>query len=185
MAGRQRAPGRRGGSFDAFDLVLRNATVSGTVSAASLPRTADRLAEEGGAAAVTWRIAGTADALGRPALEIRLEGVVPLVCQRCLQAFSWPVAQRTLLLLARNGRELAVLDDDDEHEVLLADAPLDAMTLVEDELLLTLPFAPRCERAGCAASAQSGAEDAASPAPASAFAALAGLQRDAAKKAKQ
>ena len=31
--------------------------------------------------------------------------------------------------------------------MVLAAAPLDAATLVEDELLLTLPFAPRCERA--------------------------------------
>ena len=184
MAGRQGASGRRGGSFDAFDLVLRRATVAGSVNAAALPRAADRLAPEGGAADVSWRIAGIADALGRPALEIRLDGVVPLVCQRCLQPFAWPVAQCTLLLLARNERELAVLDDDDEHEVVLADAPLDALTVAEDELLLTLPFAPRCERAGCAGTRLSVAKPAAAPATASAFAALAGLKRDTAKKAK-
>ena len=52
-----------------------------------------------------------------------------------------PVAQRTLLLLARDERELARLDaEDHEHEVVLADAPLDPLTLVEDELLLTLPL---------------------------------------------
>ncbi len=62
------------------------------------------------------------------------------------------------LLLARDERELAVLDaEDDEHEVLLADAPQDAMTLIEDEVLLVLPFAPRCERAACADSAARGA----------------------------
>jgi uncharacterized metal-binding protein YceD (DUF177 family) len=33
--------------------------------------------------------------------------------------------------------------------VILADRPLDAATLVEDELVLTLPFAPRHE-GGCA-----------------------------------
>lgn len=184
MAGRQGASGRRGGSFDAFDLALRGATVVGTVNAASLPRAADRLAPEGGAADISWRIAGTTDALGRPALEIGLDGVAPLVCQRCLQTFTWPVVQRTLLLLARDGRELAVLDDDDEHEVVLADAPLEALTLVEDELLLTLPFVPRCERVGCAGTRLSVEEPAAAPASASAFAALAGLQRVTAKKAK-
>ena len=184
MAGRQGASGRRGGSFDAFDLALRGATVVGTVDAASLPRAADRLAPEGGAANVTWRIVGTADAMGRPALEIGLGGVVPLVCQRCLQTFTWPVVQRTLLLLARDERELAVLDDDDEHEVVLADAPLDALIIVEDELLLTLPFVPRCERVGCVGTRLSVAESAAAPATGSAFAALADLQRNTAKKAR-
>ena len=55
------------------------------------------------------------------------------------------------MLLARNERELAVLDEsDDVHEVILAAAPLDAQTLIEDEVLLALPFAPRCERPECA-----------------------------------
>ena len=79
----------------------------------------------------------------------RCDGSVPLECQRCLQPFAWPVAQRTTLLLARDERELARLDDgDDEHEVILAEAPLERVTLIEDEVLLALPFAPRCERAG-------------------------------------
>ena len=184
MAGRQGAAGRRSGSFDAFDLVLRGAAVVGAIDAATLPRAADRLAPEGGSADLSWRIFGTTDALGRSALEIHLDGSVPLVCQRCLQAFAWPVAQRTLLLLARDGRELVVLDDDDEHEVVLADAPLEALTLVEDELLLTLPFVPRCERVECVGVQLSIAESAADAAPTSAFAALAGLQGDTAKKAK-
>ena len=150
---------------------------------ATLARAVDRLAPEGGASEVSWRITGTSDARGRPALEIRLDGSVPLECQRCLQPFAWPVAQRTTLLLARNERELAVLDaDDDEHEVLLADAPQDAMTLIEDEVLLALPFAPRCERDACA-EAPLAARDPDAP-RASAFAALAGLKGDGAKKAK-
>ncbi len=37
------------------------------------------------------------------------------------------------------------LDEVSEHEVVLANAPLDPVALVEDELLLTLPFAPRHE----------------------------------------
>jgi uncharacterized metal-binding protein YceD (DUF177 family) len=75
-------------------------------------------------------IVGMTDASGRPALEVRLDGEVPLECQRCcLRTFTWPVAQATVLLLARDERELARLDADDAHEVILAAAP---MTLVED-----------------------------------------------------
>jgi uncharacterized protein len=184
MPGRQESAGRGSGSFDAFDVARRGASLAGTVDAAALPRAADRLAEVGDAAKVSWRIAGTADALGRPALEVSLDGTVPLVCQRCLQPFSWPVAQRTLLLLARDERELAILDAEDEHEVVPAATRLDTVTLVEDELLLTLPFAPRCERATCAA-ASSVAGDAAEAPAASAFAALAGLKTGSRKKAKK
>jgi len=150
MSGRQATPVRRDGSFDAFELSARAGEIEGSVDAAQLPRFADRLvAGDATAAVVSWRIAGTQDALGRPALVIALDGTVPLECQRCLEPFAWPVAQRTLLLLAKDERELARLDEDDEHEVVLASAPLDPRALVEDELLLTLPFAPRCARPEC------------------------------------
>jgi uncharacterized protein len=183
MAGQQGSSGRRRGAFDAFDLALRRGELAGTVDVATMARAVDRLAPGGGASQVSWRITGTTEAMGRPALEIRLDGSVPLECQRCLQPFAWPLAQCTTLLLARDERELAVLDaEDDEHEVLLAYAPQDAMTLIEDEVLLVLPFAPRCERAACAG-APLAAHEPALPRP-SAFAALAGLKKVATKKAK-
>jgi uncharacterized protein len=184
MAGRQESAGRRGGLFDAFDVALRHASFSGRVDAARLPRIALSLAPDGGVADVSWQIAGTVDALGRPALEISLDGVLPLVCQRCLSSFAWPVVQRTVVLLARDERELARLDDEDEHEVVLAAAPLDATALTEDELLLTLPYVPRCERAACVASTMAAGRTAEASANTSAFATLAEVKAGAAKKAK-
>ena len=187
MAGRQRqhkaaTATRRDGSFDAFDLVRRHASYSGKLDAATLPRTVDRLAPDGGPAEVIWRVSGVTDPSGRPALEVRIDGTVPLVCQRCLQPFAFPVAQQTTLLLARNERELAMLDAEDEHEVIPAAARLDAATLAEDELLLTLPFVPRCERVECAQSALAGAADTQAQAPAGAFAALAAIKSRGAEK---
>jgi uncharacterized protein len=183
MSGRQRSTIRRDGRFDAFDLAARRLELSGTTDALELSRVEDHLAD--GEAMIAWRIAGAADALGHPALEIGLDGAVPLECQRCLRTFSWPVAQRTMLLLARDERELARLDEGDEHEVIVAAAPLDPLALVEDELLLTLPFAPRCERDDCGAGAASGLESAVEPVThASAFDALAALKSGTAKKTK-
>lgn len=184
MAGRQDSAGRRSGSFDAFDVARLRASLSGSLDAATLPRVADRLAPGRGRAAVSWRVAGTHDAAGRPALEVGLDGAVTLVCQRCLQPFEWPVAQRTLVLLARDEHELALLDAQDEHEVVLAAEPLSAATLAEDELLLTLPFAPRCARAACVGTVSAG-EATVAKAPAPAFAVLAALKEGAAKKGRQ
>ena len=182
MAGRQGKAERRDGSFDAYDLVRRRASVAGKFDVASLPRAANQLAPEGGPAEVTWRISGIVDPSGRPELEVRVDGTVPLLCQRCLQPFAWHVAQRTSLLLARDERELEMLDAEDEHEVILAAAPLDAATVAEDELLLTLPFVPRCERVECVQSAMAGAHDSGARAPAQAFAALAAIKSGGAKK---
>jgi uncharacterized protein len=106
-----------------------------------------------GEAPIAWSITGTADALGRPAIAIELIGTVPLECQRCLGPLAWPVAQRTVTLLARSESEADALDADCEGEVLNAAAPLDALELVEDELLLSLPYAPAHADGECAAPA--------------------------------
>ena len=48
---------------------------------------------------------------------------------------------------------MAALDNDSELEVVLAAAPLDPAELVEDELVLAMPFAPRHPDDACAAAA--------------------------------
>ncbi|MGA8031341.1 MAG: DUF177 domain-containing protein [Casimicrobiaceae bacterium] len=118
-----------------------------------MPRVADVLAE--GPASIEWRIAGVADAMGRPALDVGLSGTVTLNCQRCLADFEWPIEQRTELLLARTEDELAALDAESGSEVVLAGSPIDPLGLVEDELVLALPFAPRHPDGACAAPADS------------------------------
>jgi uncharacterized protein len=165
--------------FDAFRLCASHGEIAGTLSPAALGRLDDRLFDpayenadenavdenvadedavaehaDAGDGRIDWSIRGGADAQGRPALIVSIEGSVPLQCQRCLGRLDLPVSQSTTVLLARDDDELVHLDDASEQEVVLANAPLDAVTLVEDELLLTLPFAPRhetpCEEAGAA-----------------------------------
>lgn len=141
---------RRHSRFDAFKLSASQGELRGAVVPASLERLDDRVAERGGE--IRWTIRGGSDPAGHPAIIVALEGSMPLVCQRCLGALVQPVHQSTTLLLARNDAELVKLDEASDHEVVLANVPLDPMALVEDELLLTLPFAPRHE-SNCGAAA--------------------------------
>lgn len=166
--------GRVPARFDAFKLAETGGTLMGELDPALLPRLADRLvpAADAAAARLAWRIAGGHDAHGHPELTLALDGSVFLVCQRCLRPFAVPVAQQTELLLARDQRELAQLDVE-EPEVVLAGAPLDPVTLVEDELLLSLPFSPRHAKDECDAAMP---VSAAPQAAASAFAKLAALK---------
>ena len=141
---------RRDGSgpkLDAFRLARERGIAEGSVDAHRLPRVDDVLAA--GPATIAWRIEGTSDAAGRPALRIEVTGAVHLTCQRCLGDFEWPIDQRTEVLLARNPGELAALDADSASEVVLADIPVEPLTLIEDELVLALPFAPRHADDGC------------------------------------
>ena len=131
--------------FDAFKLAARASSVSGSLDARRLPNVADSLAPGDDPAPIAWTVEGGASAEGRPAISIAIEGVVPMVCQRCLARMDWPVSQRTEVLLAHDEGELERLDAETEGEVILADRQLDAAEMVEDELVLTLPFAPRHE----------------------------------------
>ena len=131
--------------FDAFKLAARASSIPGTLDARRLPNVADSLAPGDDPVPIAWTVEGRRSAEGRPAISIDVEGGVPLVCQRCLARMEWPVSQGTEVLLAHDEDELATLDAETEGEVILADRPIDAATLVEDELVLTLPFAPRHE----------------------------------------
>ena len=82
---------------------------------------------------------------------------------------------QTTLLLAHDEQELAHLDESDEREVLLAAGPLDPLDIVEEELVLSLPYVPRCDRPDCMADAAAQMDDGAEQP--SAFGALGALKR--------
>ena len=139
----------KAGTFDAFRLARERLSVRGNFDADASERLYDWLAP--GDAPIKWSITGTTDALGRLAIAIELEGSVPLECQRCLAPMAWSVQQRTVALLARSDAEGDALDSDSDEEVLVAAKPLDALALVEDELLLSLPYAPTHADGECVA----------------------------------
>jgi uncharacterized protein len=139
----------KAGAFDAFRLARERGALHGDFDAAASERLYDWLAPGDGP--IAWSIAGTTDALGRLAIAIELNGTVPLECQRCLAPMTWPVRQRTVALLAKSEAEGDTLDVDSDEEVLVAAEPLDALALVEDELLLSLPYAPTHGEGECAA----------------------------------
>lgn len=126
---------------------------------------ADRQAE------VSFALQGGQDRFGRPFLDLRLRGSLPLVCQRCMQptAFELSEACRIVLFGDEAGLDEAMLSDED-LEGMVAQGVLDVRTLVEDQILMALPFSPRHEN--CTDTAQAGAERG-KPNP---FAVLAGLK---------
>ena len=166
------------GRFDAFGLAARGGSLAGELDAQRQARVAERLAPTKRATRIAWNIVGGRDAGGRPALRVAIEGNLPVLCQRCLQPFELAVAQRTELLLARTEAELEALDQGDA-EVVLAVAPLDALTLVEDEILLSLPFAPSHAEGRCpkGSGLDAAAANRKAPGKTSPFARLAALKK--------
>ena len=142
-----------------------------------LPRVADRMAPKADRGGLPGGSSAAADALGRPALAIAWTASCT-ARMPALHAGHSPGRSRKrrwccwhTTSASSCGSTITIL-----HEVILAADVLDPMSLVEDELLLTLPFAPHCERADCVVRTEAHVDVAASG-KASPFAALGALKK--------
>ncbi len=153
------------GLIDGLQFARGAETLHGTLDSSRLPR----LAEMGCATSgLSYELRGRTDAEGRCWLQVRAKGTLTLECQRCLGPITFPVALRSELLLAQSEREIEAADDDLDR--VLAGNAMDVCHLVEDEVLLAQPMAPRHGRCD-------GKRDCAETGRPSPFAELAKLKR--------
>ena len=140
-------------------------------------------AELPGAGPVHWQLDGAlrAQSGGESECTLRLRAwaSVPLECQRCLSPVHEALELDRLFLFARDEEAAARLDEQSEDDVLVLTRALDALELLEDELILALPLVPRHERCPQPLPLPEAAPEAAEEARESPFAALAALRRKA------
>lgn len=129
------------------EAVARGLAIEGRLPLDTLPRLVSALAAPGSELQVNLRLLPDAECLGR--LQGRLEGVVQLTCQRCLQPMPWTLAVPfDLHLVDSEAEEERLLDRADP--VLAEGGQLDLHEALEDEALLALPLAPLHPEGGCA-----------------------------------
>jgi uncharacterized protein len=117
--------------------------LQGELPVASLTRVLDLLTDSAGDLA--YRVQGRMGP-DRPQLILEVDGVLRVRCQRCLEGIDYPVRIRSLLELVRNEEDLTQEEiEDDSKDFLMAQKELDVAELVEDEIILDLPTAPRHE----------------------------------------
>ena len=78
-------------------------------------------------------------------LHLQADAILPLVCQRCLNPVQLPVAVDRSFRFVADEATAAAQDDDAEEDLLAISRSFDLLELVEDELLMDLPVAPRHE----------------------------------------
>jgi uncharacterized protein len=158
--------------IDSLEFARTGQTLRGSLPLAGLARLKDSLADALGT--VEFEVRGGEDARRRPVLTVAIHGTLRLQCQRCLEALDHPLrVLNTLLLVTGSGAPSGELDDED-GEWTEASRELDVATLIEDEILLSLPFAPRHEEGTCKPLRTAAADSA----TAAAFAGLAALKRN-------
>jgi uncharacterized protein len=99
--------------------------------------------------AVRWRLQGhTTPVAGGPArIGLTLWALVdlPVQCQRCLGPVVETIETQRDFLFVADEATAEALDDESQEDVLVISRDFDALSLVEDELILALPLVPRHE----------------------------------------
>ena len=132
-------------SIDSLEFARLGKTLGGEVAVGELPRLADLLFSDIGSVRYSIRGSQLGD---RAYLLLELSGSCHLRCQRCLNDLPYPVEISSRLQLLED-EDLMQDDATDDSDGIEASKELDVLDLVEDELLLSLPYAPRHEAGVC------------------------------------
>ena len=160
---------------DALRAVTTRREYEGRVKLRQLPRLSQALANAEGD--IGYRFDFGRDELGIAYLDLELAGELPLVCQRTLETFAWPLRLSQRLGLLRSEVEEAGLPAEYEP-LLLIDGEIVPADVIQDEALLALPLI--ASSPGSEAHAEWIDDDAeeSQSVPDSPFAALAGLKQE-------
>ena len=137
--------------IDSLDFAANGRQIDTQVLIAGLPRLQESLDTNQGD--LHYHLQGSMDNQGRPVLDLSIDGRCQLRCQRCLQALDYGIRHDSRLLLCDEAALVALEDEEEEFDGILADAHLDVLALLEDEILLNLPISPMHEAGACQVSA--------------------------------
>jgi len=130
--------------IDGFEFASAGAAQQGVWPLSSFARLCALLASDAGE--VGYALQGTRDARGRPSLRLSVRGTLPLRCQRCLEPMPFKVQAEELLVLAATQAEIdAEPADPSAPDRVVAGKEMAVRELIEDQLILELPYAPRHE----------------------------------------
>jgi uncharacterized protein len=125
--------------IDPLHLADKRGALKGRIPLSSLDRLAEMLDNDKGSVAVDFFFAREGS-LAK--IEGRIEAVLELKCQNCLQAVEWPVNSLIKLGIVTSIDQANRLPEDYEP-LLVEEGKVLLKNIVEDELLLTLPAFPK------------------------------------------
>jgi uncharacterized protein len=129
-------------TIDGFEFASAGATQQGVWPLKDFARLRDVLASDAGE--VAYEISGVHDERGRPGLRLKVSGTLMLRCQRCLEAMAFEVKTDETLVLASTLAEIHDEPADaNAPDRVVAGKEMAVRELIEDELILALPYAPR------------------------------------------
>jgi uncharacterized protein len=131
-------------TIDGFKFAAAGGERHGSWPVRVFPRLRDLLHDDSGT--IAYEVRGGTSTHGAPQLALRAWGTLQLTCRRCLGALAFQARVDATLLLASTQAELDAEPVTAEGpESIVATKEMSLRDLVEDELLLALPYAPTHE----------------------------------------
>lgn len=127
--------------IDSSSFARESRSQQGELLITDLPRVLDLLSDSAGS--LRYMLDGRLSPQGRPQLFLQLDGVLSVCCQRCLEGIKHPVEVRSVLEFVKEEDLTQEEIEDDSRDFLPAESELDVVALIEDEIILSLPPAPR------------------------------------------
>lgn len=114
---------------------------------------------QAGQGSLRYELQGIPEEQGKPALRLCVTGTLQLTCQRCLGALEHTLQVDARLLLFGSESEMAAVPVDAEApDCIVATREMAVRDLIEEEVLLAIPYAPRHERCEGRTGAERGAK---------------------------
>lgn len=141
--------------IDPRQFARERATVSASVSATALGRLAELLYDAPGTgreqgSMIHYRVTGFVTPKDQPALRLEVNGELDLRCQRCLERLQFPLAVQREIVLVAGADEFEQSEDEPESvDTIPAVSKIDLQDLIEEEIALALPLAPRHAAGEC------------------------------------
>jgi len=130
--------------IDGLEFARAAARLQGAWPVAEFLRLHDALRSTAGT--LRYELRGVPEVQGRAMLRLKVSGTLQLTCQRCLAALEFPLQLDVGLQLAATQEEMdAAPLEADGPESIVAGKEMQVQALVEDEVLLAIPIAPRHE----------------------------------------
>ncbi|MEO8410857.1 MAG: YceD family protein, partial [Propionivibrio sp.] len=129
--------------IESASIARESGAQQGEVRIAELTRLRDLLADPSGC--LRYRLDGKVGPRDRLQLLLQVDGMLSICCQRCLEGIDNPVAIKSLLEFVDDEDLTQEEIEDDTKDFLPVVSELDVVALIEDEVLLDLPYAPRHE----------------------------------------
>jgi|SRR6185437_9121796 len=130
--------------IDNVDFAKNGQTIEGQVKASDLTRACEILDELSGN--LQYTISGSVNHKNKPVLAIRIYGKITTLCQNCLEKLDIPIDCSNIvpIFYTESDMDKALFGDEAQYtDGILADATFDIESFVEDELIMSLPIAPK------------------------------------------